>query len=85
MGIDIKSRALQGKPVTLKDTPCVGCTECIVRCPMEILHLGDLPENKPYAGGTDAGPDGTVFVSIHDSLDIPRVNDLTLDERSVEP
>jgi thioredoxin reductase/Pyruvate/2-oxoacid:ferredoxin oxidoreductase delta subunit len=40
MGIDIKSRALQGKPVTLIDTPCVACAECIVRCPMEILHLG---------------------------------------------
>ena len=46
MGIDIKSRALQGKPITLVDTPCVGCAECVMRCPMEILHLGDLPEKK---------------------------------------
>ena len=46
MGIDIRSRALQGIPVTLKDTPCVGCAECVMRCPMEILHLGDVPENK---------------------------------------
>jgi len=47
MGIDIKSRALQGKPITLVDTPCVGCAECVMRCPMEILHLGDLPNNEP--------------------------------------
>ena len=46
MGIDIKSSALQGKPITLADSPCVGCAECVVRCPMEILHLGDLPESK---------------------------------------
>ena len=46
MGIDIKSSALKGEPITLKDSPCVGCNECIVRCPMEILHLGDLPESK---------------------------------------
>lgn len=46
MGIDIKSSALQGKPITLVDSPCVGCAECVVRCPMEILHLGDLPESK---------------------------------------
>ena len=44
MGIDIKSRALKGVPVTLQDTPCVGCAECVVRCPMQILHLGDAPE-----------------------------------------
>ena len=43
MGIDIKGRALRGEPVTLADTPCVGCQECIVRCPMQILHLGDGP------------------------------------------
>lgn len=43
MGIDIKSRALQGRPITLVDSPCVGCAECVVRCPMEILHLGSLP------------------------------------------
>lgn len=46
MGIDIKSSALKGEPITLKDSPCVGCNECIVRCPMEILHLGDVPESK---------------------------------------
>ena len=46
MGIDIKSRALQGLPVTLDSSPCVGCAECVVRCPMEILHLGELPESK---------------------------------------
>ncbi|TWU06139.1 NAD(P)-binding domain-containing protein [Stieleria varia] len=42
MGIDIKSRALKGLPITLTDSPCVGCNECIVRCPMDVLHLGDL-------------------------------------------
>lgn len=47
MGIDIKSRALQGIPVTLVDTPCVGCAECVMRCPMEILHLGDAPTSEP--------------------------------------
>ncbi len=46
MGIDIKGRALRGEPVTLADTPCVGCQECIVRCPMQILHLGDAPGSK---------------------------------------
>ena len=46
MGIDIKGRALRGEPVTLVDTTCVGCKECIVRCPMQILHLGDIPEPK---------------------------------------
>lgn len=49
MGIDIKSRAMQGKPVTLVDTPCVGCAECVVRCPMQILHLGELPKEKDPA------------------------------------
>jgi thioredoxin reductase/Pyruvate/2-oxoacid:ferredoxin oxidoreductase delta subunit len=43
MGIDIKSRALRGQDVTLADTPCVGCGECVVRCPMKILHLGEAP------------------------------------------
>lgn len=43
MGIDIKARALRGQDVTLADTPCVGCGECVVRCPMQILHLGDAP------------------------------------------
>ena len=46
MGIDIKGRALRGEPVTLADTPCVGCQECIVRCPMQILHLGEPPQTK---------------------------------------
>ena len=46
MGIDIKGRALRGEPVTLVDTTCVGCQECIVRCPMQILHLGDVPGPK---------------------------------------
>ena len=46
MGIDIKGRALRGEAVTLVDTTCVGCKECIVRCPMQILHLGDIPELK---------------------------------------
>ena len=48
MGIDIKSRALQGEPVTLADTPCVGCAECVMRCPMQILHLGDAPQPQLY-------------------------------------
>lgn len=43
MGIDIKARALRGGSVTLADTPCVGCGECVARCPMQILHLGDAP------------------------------------------
>ncbi len=81
MGIDIKSRALQGQPVTLKDSPCVGCAECIVRCPMEILHLGELPENKPYRGGTDAGPGSTMTLPVLSTLDIPKMNDRSLEER----
>ena len=52
MGIDIKGRALRGEPVTLVDTPCVGCQECIVRCPMQILHLGDVPGPKLVQLGT---------------------------------
>ena len=51
MGIDIKGRALRGEPITLADTPCVGCQECIVRCPMQILHLGDVPEPKLFQIG----------------------------------
>ncbi|MFV2070128.1 MAG: 4Fe-4S binding protein, partial [Pirellulales bacterium] len=48
MGIDIKSRALRGIPVTLKDTPCVACAECVVRCPMQILHLGSQRQSTPH-------------------------------------
>ena len=59
MGIDIKSRALRGEPVTLVDTPCVGCAECVARCPMEILHLGDAP------GST---PDGNKLYSLETSI-----------------
>lgn len=70
MGIDIKSRALQGKPVTLKDSPCVGCAECVVRCPMEILHLGELPTEKPLVEISD-----TLTLPVLRSIDIPRVND----------
>jgi ferredoxin len=81
MGIDIKSRALQGKPVTLVDSPCVGCAECVVRCPMEILHLGELPANKPYPAGTDAGLTHTMSLPILSSLDIPKINDRSLEER----
>ena len=81
MGIDIKSKALQGKPVTLKDSPCVGCAECIVRCPMEILHLGELPANKPYEGGTDAGTARVSLMLVRSSLDIPKMNDKSLGER----
>ena len=54
MGIDIKGRALRGEPVTLADTPCVGCQECIVRCPMQILHLGDAP-GTPKGGLVQIG------------------------------
>ena len=82
MGIDIKTRALRGEPVTLVDTPCVACGECVVRCPMEILHLGDLPANKPYPNGTDAGSDRTVAECLHDPLDLPRMNDMSLKERT---
>lgn len=55
MGIDIKGRALRGEPVTLVDTTCVGCAECVVRCPMQILHLGDAPKptKKLYQLGDD--------------------------------
>ena len=82
MGIDIKSKALQGLPVTLKDSPCVGCAECVVRCPMEILHLGELPTEKPYPlAGTDAGPGKTVLLPILHSIDIPKMNDLSQEER----
>ena len=52
MGIDIKGRALRGEPVTLVDTPCVGCQECIVRCPMQILHLGDAPNGLVTLNGS---------------------------------
>lgn len=82
MGIDIKSRALKGVPVTLKDTPCVACAECVARCPMEILHLGELPKTKPYEGGTDAGQERTVSTRIHQSLDIPRMNEMSVRERA---
>ena len=81
MGIDIKTRALQGKPVTLVDTPCVACAECVARCPMEILHLGDLPAQKPYAEGTDAGADRTVRKSVRGSVDLPRMNDMSMKDR----
>lgn len=46
MGIDIRSHALRGEAVTLETTACVGCGECVVRCPMEILHLGDAPPER---------------------------------------
>lgn len=80
MGIDIKSRALQGIPVTLKDTPCVGCAECVVRCPMEILHLGEAPVNKeilrvqPEASACEVS-------SIHSPYDIPKMNQQREGER----
>jgi len=81
MGIDIKSQALQGLPVTLKNSPCVACAECVVRCPMEILHMGELPTNKPYPTGTDAGTDNTVLLPILNSIDIPKMNNRSLEER----
>ncbi len=81
MGIDIRSRALQGVPVTLKDTPCVACGECIVRCPMEILHFGDPPKGKPYKDGTDAGPQKTIHCEVNAPLDIPKFNDKSMGER----
>lgn len=81
MGIDIKTRALQGVPVTLVDTPCVACAECVARCPMEILHLGELPVGKLYQDGTDAGPNLTVASPVHDTLDFPRMNEKSLQER----
>jgi polyferredoxin len=84
MGIDIKTRALQGVPVTLKDTPCVACGECIARCPMEILHFGALPREKPYAGGTDAGPGQTVHARMRNTYDVPRMNELSSRERAKE-
>ncbi|MEE2641392.1 MAG: NAD(P)-binding domain-containing protein [Planctomycetota bacterium] len=60
MGIDIKSRALMGEPVTLVDTPCVGCAECVIRCPMEILHIGEIPETKLHQIGiADSSPVGS--------------------------
>ena len=80
MGIDIKGRALQGVPVTLLDTPCVACGECIVRCPMEILHFGELPADKPYKDGTDAGPERTITASIYDSVDVAHMNDMSITE-----
>ncbi|MCP4640942.1 MAG: NAD(P)-binding domain-containing protein [bacterium] len=81
MGIDIKTRALQGRPVTLKDTPCVACGECVVRCPMEILHLGMLPPSKPYTDGTDAGEARTLLEEVRDVADIPKMNERCADER----
>jgi putative YpdA family bacillithiol system oxidoreductase len=81
MGIDIKSRALKGVPVTLKDTPCVACGECIARCPMEILHFGEAPANKPYPQGTDAGPGKTREDRLRGTTDIPKYNEACLRER----
>lgn len=81
MGIDIKTRALRGVPVTLKDTPCVACGECIARCPMEILHFGEVPEEKPYEKGTDAGPDRTIWKRIKHTIDIARMNNMSRHER----
>jgi thioredoxin reductase/Pyruvate/2-oxoacid:ferredoxin oxidoreductase delta subunit len=75
MGIDIRTRALQGKPVTLKDTPCVACGECVVRCPMEILHLGDAPVDKGASDG--ATPRNAVSKPVHDTLDIPKMNEIS--------
>ncbi len=85
MGIDIKTRALQGAPVTLQDTPCVACGECVVRCPMEILHLGEAPDkNTKYPDGTDAGPNRTREGSVHDVLDLPRYHEMSHNERTRE-
>ena len=59
MGIDIKKRAIRGQPVTLKDTPCVGCGECVRVCPMDCLYVGhrkdpeqrwQLPSNDEILG-----------------------------------
>jgi NosR/NirI family transcriptional regulator, nitrous oxide reductase regulator len=81
MGIDIKSRALQGIPVTLKDTPCVGCAECVVRCPMEILHIGEAPvKNEILRIQPEAS--ACVETSIHSTYDIPKMNERSADERS---
>ncbi len=80
MGIDIKSRALQGLPVTLKDSPCVACAECIVRCPMEILHFGDLPAEKLNPANRELDQSG-ILLPILNSLDIPRVNDISMKDR----
>ena len=80
MGIDIKSRALQGLPVTLKDSPCVACAECIVRCPMEILHFGDLPDEKMNPKNQELEQSSVLF-PILNSLDIPRVNDISMKNR----
>ena len=77
MGIDIKTRALQGVPVTLKDTPCVACGECIARCPMEILHFGDAPARKEPIGGQHQ-----VAASLHSTLDIPRFNEMCIEDRN---
>ncbi len=80
MGIDIKSRALQGLPVTLKDSPCVACAECVVRCPMEILHLGELPDEKMNPNNRELDQSSILF-PILNSLDIPRVNDISVKNR----
>ncbi len=81
MGIDIKSRALQGKPVTLVDTPCVGCAECVVRCPMGILHLGELPADNRTGAKTGRSPVFPVKARVRKILDIPKMNDLSLHNR----
>ncbi len=40
---------LRGEPITRQDSACVGCAESVVRCPMEVLHLGDVPSEKRMA------------------------------------
>jgi len=42
MGIDVMHYAQRRKPVTNKDTSCIGCGICITSCPADVLSFGKL-------------------------------------------
>ena len=79
MGIDIKSRAMRGIPVTLEDTPCVACGECVARCPMEILHMGQLPLSKETSGPVDS--DQTRTMAVRSLRQITQLNESRIQMR----
>lgn len=50
MGIDVMNYANKGIP--MNDVECVRCSACVVNCPTQVLHFGELPksdsDNKLY-------------------------------------